>query len=169
LMVSDIAMITKTGKGRVVNLVVNRAPGQPVVAAKVALLARDQSRGEAATNADGIAEIPLAAARPNDIRVVARMDADFAVNTLAGYSFGANADQWTGYVYTDRSVYRPGHTVHFKGILRLAAAAGYEIPAGRAVAVTIHDPEQKPVYQKTLPASANGTIHDDLALKPGAA
>src|ERR1022692_3682503 len=128
LMVSDIAMITKTGKGRVVNLVVNRATGQPVAAAKVALLARDQSLGEAATNADGIAEMPLAAARPNDIRVVARMDADFAVNTLAGYSFGANADQWTGYVYTDR-----------------------------------------PVYQKTLTASANGTIHDDLALKPGAA
>ena len=169
LMVSDIAMITKTGKGRVVNLVVNRATGQPVAAAKVALLARDQSLGEAATNADGIAEMPLAAARPNDIRVVARMDADFAVNTLAGYSFGANADQWTGYVYTDRPVYRPGHTVHFKGILRLAAAAGYDIPAGRAVAVTIHDPEQKPVYQKTLTASANGTIHDDLALKPGAA
>src|ERR1039458_3736404 len=72
LMVSDIAMITKTGKGRVVNLVVNRATGQPVAAAKVALLARDQSLGEAATNADGIAEMPLAAARPNDIRVVAR-------------------------------------------------------------------------------------------------
>src|ERR1017187_4482203 len=35
MMVSDIAMITKTGKGRVVNLVVNRATGQPVAAAKV--------------------------------------------------------------------------------------------------------------------------------------
>src|ERR1019366_3585469 len=169
LMVSDIAMITKTGKGRVVNLVVNRATGQPVAAAKVVLLARDQSLGEAATNTDGIAEMRLAAARPNDIRVVARMGADFAVNTLAGYSFGANADQWTGYIYTDRPVYRPGHTVHFKGILRLAAAAGYEIPAGRAVAGTIQDPEQKPVYRKTLAASANGTVHDDLVLEAGAA
>ena len=59
--------------------------------------------------------------------MVARTGADFAVNTLAGYSFGANADQWTGYVYTDRPVYRPGHTVHFKGILRLAAAGGAEL------------------------------------------
>jgi uncharacterized protein YfaS (alpha-2-macroglobulin family) len=169
LMVSDIAMITKTGKGRVVNLVVHRGSGQPVAAAKVALLARDQTLGEAATNADGIAEMPLDAARPNDIRVVARMGADFAVNTLAGYSFGASADQWTGYIYTDRPVYRPGHTVHFKGILRLAAAAGYDIPAGRAAAVTIQDPEQKPVYQKTLTASANGTVHDELVLEAGAA
>jgi len=169
LIVSDIAMITKTGKGRVLNLVVDRTSGQPVAAAKIALLARDQSLGEAATNTDGIAEMPLAAARPNDIRVVARMGADFAVNTLAGYSLGANADQWTGYIYTDRPVYRPSHTVHFKGILRLAAAAGYQVPAGRAVSVTIDDPEQKPVYRKTLSASANGTVHDDLTLSAGAA
>ena len=38
------------------------------------------------------------------------------------------------------------------------------MPAGKAVSVTIQDPEQKPVYQKTLTASANGTIHDDLTL-----
>jgi len=169
LMVSDIAMITKSGKGRVVNLVVNRATGQPVEAATIALLARDQSLGEAATNADGLAEMRLAAAHPNDIRVVARVGADFAVNALAGYAFGANADQWTGYVYTDRPVYRPGHTVHFKGILRVATAAGYEIPSGRAVAVTINDSEQKPVYQKTLTPNNNGTIHDDLVLPAGAA
>jgi uncharacterized protein YfaS (alpha-2-macroglobulin family) len=168
LMVSDIAMITKTGKGRLVNLVVNRASGQPVASATVALLARDQSLGEAATNADGIAEMPLVAVRPNDIRVVARMGADFAVNTLAGYAFGANAVEWTGYVYTDRPVYRPGHTVHFKGILRMAATAGYEIPARCAVAVTIQDAEQKPVYQKTLTTSANGTVHDDLTLEADA-
>ncbi len=59
--------------------------------------------------------MPLAPARLDDIRVVARMGADFAVNTLAGYAFDANGEQWTGYVYTDRPVYRPGHNVHFKG------------------------------------------------------
>ena len=162
LMVSDIAMITKTGKGRVVNLVVNRGTGQPVARATVALLARDSRLGQAQTNSDGFAEMRLAGAHPDDIRVVARLGADFAVNTLASYSFGASAEQWTGYVYTDRPVYRPGHTVHFKGILRLGTAGGYEIPAGRGVSVSIQDSEQKPVYQKTLTASTNGTIHGDL-------
>ena len=37
------------------------------------------------------------------------------------------------------------------------------------MSVEIHDPEQKPVYRKTLTASANGTIHDDLELGAGAA
>ena len=170
LMISDIAMITKTGEGRVVNMVVNRATGQPVAAAKVALLARDASLAEAATNNNGIAEMRVATGHPSEIRVVARVGADFAVNALAGYyNFASGMEQWTGYVYTDRPVYRPGHTVHFKGILRLGTASGYAIPAGRSVSVTIQDPEQKPAYQKTLVASANGTIHDDLELPAGAA
>jgi uncharacterized protein YfaS (alpha-2-macroglobulin family) len=168
LMISDIAVITKTGRGRVANLVVNRATGQPVAGAHVALLTRDKRLGEADTNSDGFAEMPMPAAHPEDIRLVTRTGADFAVNSL-GYYFGGNADQWTGYVYTDRPIYRPGHTVHFKGILRLNTPDGYEVPAGRAVSVTIQDPEQKPVYQKTLTASANGTIHDDLELPAAAA
>ena len=33
----------------------------------------------------------------------------------------------------------------------------------------IQDPEQKPVYSKSLTASANGSIHDDLVLPASAA
>ena len=50
LMISDIALITKTGKGRLVNLVVNCATGEPVAGAKVWSLTRDQSLEEASTN-----------------------------------------------------------------------------------------------------------------------
>ena len=169
VMVSDVAMITKTAKGRLINFLVDRETGQPVPDAKIALLTRDRRLGEAQTNADGIAELKLAEARPDDLRIVGRRGGDFAVNTLASYSFGVSAEQWMGYVYTDRPVYRPGHTVHFKGILRLGTDSGYQVPAGRSVSVTVNDPEQKPVYQKTLTASPNGTIHDDLTLPPGAA
>jgi hypothetical protein len=171
LMVSDIAMITKTGKDRVTNLVVDRKSGQPIHPAKIALLTRDQHLAEVETDGDGIAEIKLPATKPGqaqrDFRVAAFRGDDFAVNTLADYSL--SADQWMGYIYTDRPIYRPGHTVHFRGILRISAAGGYEVPAGKAVTVAINDPDQKPVYQKTLTASANGTVHDDFALPATAA
>ncbi len=164
LIVSDLAMITKTGKGRVVNLLLDRASGQPVPGAKVALLTRDRELKEGETNGDGFADLPLAIARPEDIRVVAHRGGDFAVNTLASYSFSMNTDQWMGYLYTDRPVYRPGHTVHFKGIMRLRTAGGFTVPAGRSVNVTINDPDDKPAYQKTLTVSASGAIRDDLTL-----
>jgi hypothetical protein len=168
LIVSDSVLITKTGKGRIVNMLVDRATGEPIPAAKIWTLGRDANLGNAATDTEGVAVLPIPAGRPDDVRVLARNGADYALNTLASYSFSANQPSWMGYIYTDRPVYRPGHTVHFKGILRLRTAAGYELPAGKAVSVSIQDQEQKPVYQKTLTTSANGTIHDDLTLPPSA-
>ncbi len=169
LMVSDSVLITKTGKGRVVNMLADRSTGEPIRDAKIWMLGRDSNLGDSTTDAEGVAVLPVPAGRPDDIRVLARNGSDYAVNTLATYAFSANQSTWMGYIYTDRPVYRPGHTVHFKGILRLRTAAGYEVPAGKAVSVSIQDQEQKPVYQKSLNTSANGTIHDDLTLPLSAA
>jgi hypothetical protein len=169
LMVSDMVLITKAGVGRVVNLALDRNTGEPISGVKVLMLGRDARKGEAQTDRDGAAEMRVAEAHPSDIRMVARRGADFAVNALSEYAFAAVSDRWMGYVYTDRPVYRPGHTVHFKGILRLRGAAGYEVPAGKAVQVVIQDAEQKPIYQKTLTTSATGAIRDDVALGAGAA
>ena len=172
LIVSDIALITKTGKGRIVSLMLDRRTGEPIPGATVWLEGRDKNYGSAETGADGFALSPFDGKKADDVRIVARgvgqSKDDYAVNTLAGYAFGVNREDLMGYVYTDRPVYRPGHTVHFKSILRLKSAAGYEIPAGKSVNVQIQDPDQKPVYQKTLAISAMGTVHDDLTL-PAAA
>jgi len=169
LMISDLVMISKTGKGRMVNLLLNRSTGEPVEGARVWSMARDKALNDAVTNSQGIAELPVAEAHPSDIRLVARNGADFAVNSLSRYAFNANEAQWMGFVYTDRPVYRPGHTVHFKAILRLREPGGYEVPAGKLVNVEIQDAEQKPVYQKTLTTGASGAIHDDLVLSPSSA
>jgi uncharacterized protein YfaS (alpha-2-macroglobulin family) len=168
LMVSDLAMLTKTAKGHLVNFLVERASGEPVAGANVTLLTRDRKLTDIETDPSGIADLRLPATRVDDLRLVARRGNDYAVNALSGYAFEMGNEQWMGYIYTDRPVYRPGHTVHLKGILRLGGSAGYTLPAGRTVSVTINDADQKPVYQKTLTASANGTIRDDLTLAAGA-
>ena len=170
LMISDIAMVTKAVRGRALNLVVDRGTGQPIPGANIALLARDEHLADTETGTDGIGNFKLPAAKAagqeRDFRIVAAHGGDFAVNTLQQDSAGA--EQWMGYIYTDRPVYRPGHTVHFKGILRTSGAAGYGVPAGQSVTVVINDPDQKPVYQKALTAGDNGTVHDDFTL-PAAA
>jgi uncharacterized protein YfaS (alpha-2-macroglobulin family) len=168
LMISDSVLITKTARGRLLSALVDRETGQPIAGAPVSLLTRERTLAHATTDANGIAEIPFGQNSP-DLRVVARHGDDFAVNALASYGFGANADEWRGYIYTDRPVYRPGHTVHFKGVMRVLAPAGYSVPAGKSVSVTITDPEQKPVYQKTLTASASGSVRGDLDLPADAA
>ncbi|HVV44422.1 MAG TPA: MG2 domain-containing protein, partial [Bryobacteraceae bacterium] len=166
LMVSDLALITKTANGRVVNFLVDRATGQPVSGAKVAGFVKggEPVRGE--TNGDGIAELKVAPGNDNEVSVLARTDNDLAVNSLWA---GNNGGEWNGYVYTDRPVYRPGHTVHFRAVIRTRGISGYQTPAGHKLLVQIEDPEQKPVYQKTLAVGAAGTIHDELTLPAAAA
>ncbi len=169
LIVSDIALITKTGKGRIVNLLLDRRSGEPIPHATIWLEGRDKTLSSAETDANGFALSPFDGSKADDVRVVARNHDDYAVSTLAGYAFGVDREEWKGYVYTDRPVYRPGHTVHFKAILRTQAPAGYEVPAGKTVSVQVQDADQKPVYQKTLTVTAMGTVHDDLTLAAGAA
>src|SRR5581483_5655204 len=120
-----------------------------------ALLTRDSRISEAETNADGVVQIPYGDKKVENYRLVVRHDNDFAVNT-ADSQQTAMRDDWMGYTYTDRPVYRPGHTVHFKSLVRQRQPVGYGLPAGRTVSVEIMDPDQKPVYQKTLTVTPTG-------------
>ena len=114
LIVSDAVMISKTGGGKVVNFIVDRNTGQPLPHIHVAALTRDKTVEEADTNEDGIAELHTAPSGVDDLRIVARSGRDIATNILPS-GFSGEGDAWTGYIYTDRPIYRPGHTVHFKG------------------------------------------------------
>jgi uncharacterized protein YfaS (alpha-2-macroglobulin family) len=169
LMVSDLVMVTKTGNGRIINFLADRNTGEPVRGAELFLLTREARKDTAESDANGLAEFKIVDTKQDDLRLVARSGANFAVNTLANYAFETSRERWLGYIYTDRPVYRPGHTVHFKGILRQRAFAGYTVPAGKALAVEVMDAEEKPIYRKTLTATANGTIRDDLDLPASAA
>ena len=168
LMVSDLVLITKAANGHVVNLAVDRTTGQPLANVAVRYLTRNESLSSATTNSDGIAEMKLASTNGLDVRIVAGDGRDFGVNSVAGIGAGTQEGEWTGYIYTDRPVYRPGHPVHFRGIVRLRNSTGYSVPAGRRLNVEIDDAEQKPVYQKTLTATDGGVIHDELTLAKGA-
>ncbi|MCX6629556.1 MAG: MG2 domain-containing protein, partial [Candidatus Solibacter sp.] len=169
LLVSDLVMVTKTGNGRMVNFLADRNTGEPVRGAQIFLLTRDARKDTAESDANGLAELKITDAKPDDLRLVARSGVNFAVNTLSSYAFETSREHWIGYLYTDRPVYRPGHLVHFKGILRQRSASGYTVPAGKALSVDIQDAEGKAIYQKTLTASASGAIRDDLVLPVSAA
>src|ERR1019366_6626857 len=169
LMVSDLVMVTKTGNGRIVNFLADRNTGEPVRGAQLVLLTRDARQGTAESDANGLAELKFTDAKQDDLRLVARSGPNFAVNTLGSYAFETSREHWTGYIYTDRPVYRPGHIVHFKGLLRQFGSAGYTVPAGKSLPVEILDAEQKAVYKKTLTATPTGSIRDDFQLPPSAA
>jgi uncharacterized protein YfaS (alpha-2-macroglobulin family) len=167
LIVSDMGLITKSAAGQIVAYVADRRTGAPIAGATVHIWANKQERSAATTDGKGLVEATLPNVRVDAARVIAVHGADVALTTPYTYS-GPNSE-WTGYVYTDRPVYRPGHTVHFRAVLRTWRAEKYVVPDGQQVQVQIDDPTHKQVFQSKLPISAFGTIHGDLTLAADAA
>ena len=149
LLISDTVMITKDDGGKILSFVVDRNTGQALPHVRVVALAKDTTLEETETDADGVAQLHPASSWSDEVRVLAHNGRDVAASLLPGGGFGSEAGRWTGYIYTDRPIYRPGHTVHFKGIVRIKTDDGYQVPEGKTVKVEINDPDQKPVYQRT--------------------
>lgn len=170
LMISDMVLVTKTGRERTLAFLADRESGEPVAEADVGIMERNQRPVVVKTDVDGLASLPVQnpgrAGLGEETRVIATRGDDTVFSGVGPFGFGANGS-WLGYIYTDRPVYRPGDTMHFRGILRMQAAVGYQIPSGKSVSVQISDTDGKVVYQKTLTTNANGVIHDELSIARG--
>jgi len=115
----------------------------------------------------------------NSLLVTARDHDHFALSDLAGsYFAGTQGEEGegeteggssglTGYIYTDRPVYRPAQKVFFRGILRTAGDQGYELPSG-SVKATIEDPNGGKVLEADLKLTARGTFSGSVDIKDGA-
>ncbi len=175
--VTDLGVIVKGSPGRVQARVVERSTGAPVANCPLVLWEAhksseeenaeitQQEAGRVHSDADGLAEFTLKDPKPENVLILARRGEDFAAASLFGWPLRTDSpESMMGYVYTDRPVYRPGHTVHFRAILRNDSPAGYLIPTAKEVQVQVQDPDGKAVYQHKLPVSGMGTVHGDFDL-----
>jgi alpha-2-macroglobulin len=170
VIVSELGLVTKTTEGQVLTFAADRRSGAPVSGADVRVWADKKEKAHLKSDASGLAETAVPEGQYQDVRVLAVHDDDVALVTPYSYNISSNpAEDWTGYVYTDRPVYRPTHTVHFKAILRTRAGERFKVPTGEQVQVLIEDPDSKSVFQSALPISSFGTIHGDLNLSATAA
>src|SRR5262249_25145646 len=85
LIASGIVLVSKAAKGRIVNFVVDRNTGEPIRDASIWGITRDSRSAAVKTDAEGMADLPIAATS-KDLRIVSRNGADFGVNAFAEYS-----------------------------------------------------------------------------------
>ncbi len=189
LMVSRTALVTRTVAGQVVAYVVDRKSGAPVAGAQVVLNIQGQphehtasadgvvtfNAGESATGAKskptgddapaaeaddgGKSKTFVMARRGDDIALVAPWYSAFTQQ---------NTERYAAYTYTDRPVYRPGHTVHFRSILRQREGDALILPKATTAHVTITDSEQKTLFDRNLPFSSFGSVQGELTLPANA-
>lgn len=170
VLVTDLAVLTKSAPGEILAYVVNRRSGAPVKNCPVWVWSNKKEVARGESDNQGLLGARIEEARPEDTLVLARQGDDFAVDSLYSWYLSSDPDRYlVGYLYTDRPVYRPGHTVYFKGILRSELGAAYRLPERREVDVEITDPDGKSVYHKTVSVSAMGTLQGEFVVPATAA
>lgn len=169
---TDLALITKAAEGRVLVRAVDRMSGEGVTGAALQMydwvrkadVARDQ------TGVDGLFETRVEDSPEEGVLVMAKRGSDFAVATVNGYQMSTDERRnLTGYVYTDRPVYRPGHKVEFKSILRVQRASEYQLPDKSSAHVKVEDSQGKTLLKKTIAMTRFGSMAGSLELPADAA
>ena len=165
VIVSSVALISRISPGHVLACLVDRHSGNPIAGAPVALWGDKTVVAQATTDARGLAELQSQKSGLQNTWLLAQRGSDVAI--VSSYSLNESSspgEDWRGFVYTDRPVYRPGHTVHFKAILRRVDGEQLRVSLPGQAAVSISGPGEKRVYEKTLTLSPSGAVHDEFDL-----
>lgn len=154
LIVADTNLVVKEMFGEVNVWATNLATGEPTGGLALTLYARpDLQKGTTVTDANGFARFAYEQNIPylGGVTVIS--------NQPGQAGFGAATTNWDGgvrpwrigistdtsreqaiyaYIYTDRPIYRPGDTVHFKGIVRNTGFGRFSLPSVTSLELTIN-------------------------------
>ncbi len=168
VIVSNLGLITKTAPGQVVMYAADRVSGDPKAACSTAVVVNQQVVTRGTTATDGTYEAAMPTAEVDGMVTLATCGGDTIVADPGGYFLRGRARELAGYVYTDRPVYRPGHMVNLKAVLRWKER-GLVVPFDRkSVEISIVDPDDKVLTRIQRPVDVFGTVNASFTI-PSAA
>jgi uncharacterized protein YfaS (alpha-2-macroglobulin family) len=174
--VTDLGMVWKTSSTQVWVTVFSYTSGKPVPGATVKLMTDEsETLAEARTDAQGAAV--LAADRPawllassgDDLHLLSLQGSyelqipTYRFNLPNGWEYEV-PNQCRTLFFSDRSVYRPGETVHLKAIARQWNGQAWEMPSKGPVALCLTDSRGQIVLRTNLNFSALGSLDRSVAL-----
>lgn len=160
-MVTTTAAVAKASSSGTLCYVTDIVSGQPIAGAKVTLMANEQAKAEGVTNASGLVELPVAG-DSEQVLVVQRGADSFAM--VSFWNSGERSDGVTISTYTDRPIYRPGHTIEFKGLARRWANDAYQAMPNTPVLVQVRDPRDNLVESLNLTTTGAGSFTGSFSL-----
>lgn len=169
VIVSDVGLVTKASPGQMLFFAADRFTGEPVADCDVRVLAAKQAVATGRTNADGLFEATLTGEPVEDIIGLAQCGAQHAVTDPGSWSLRQPARELAALVYTDKPIYRPGHTVHVKAILRwrqMDALVRFDRPEAE---IAVSDTNDKVVFRKQVTVDGFGAIEASFPVPATAA
>lgn len=157
IVVARYGLIVKSSPTRTLVFSVDRRTGRAVPRMSLRF-AQEDKRSTATTGDDGLYVLD----RAFNGTIVGVAENEIALTNAWSHGSG---DENRSYLFTDRPIYRPNQTVHFKAIHRMLKAGGeFENMPGRVANVAIRDPRGNIVYQEDLTTSAAGSVAGEFRL-----
>jgi hypothetical protein len=165
--VSDLALVTRTRNGQIEGFVLAANSGEPIAGADISVWHLDQNGNRVSDPALKTDENGTFAFKPSPNRGYlfrARYNGrDLAsVNDLWSYNYqdSTTPPQAQTIFFTDRTIYRPGQTIQFKGISLWVDQNkdDYQVLKGENLAVVFKDQNGKEIARQKLQANEYGSF-----------
>jgi uncharacterized protein YfaS (alpha-2-macroglobulin family) len=180
VVITDIGLVTKrSGDGILHVWATNLSTGDPVPNVQVEAWTNTRTQGQTnpfmlsgnRTGTDGMVRLSMRNARSGSDRSYVLAYKDNSRQPVAWLSLWSEETKaktdslLTGAIYSERPVYRPGHTVHYKGILRLKTKQGYTLlPANTPAEILIRDPDNNLIQRAQTKISSTGSFTGSLQI-----
>ena len=163
LMVTDLALVTKSVRGNLVAFTTHLKTGEPIPNAELTLYRGGNRLLRQNTDAQGLLRATLNTANNEEVSAVARRGQSVAFMNVSPFGDG-DTDRFRVFTYTDRPVYRPGHRVRFKGIARVLRGSGYALPEAGSVQVRVLDDQETEIWSGHPNLNERGTFAGEFDL-----
>ncbi len=172
VLVSQLGVVTKTGKGDGLVWAVDCVSGQPR-AGTVVLVQRRVGRDKYDYRRGTVDDSGLYQVGYKDQGKRVGRQLAFVIRSGDHYAMCRDMYQWGWwgyqqpyriYGFTERPVYRPEQTVRFKQIIRRHDQGRYQNAPNKTVTVRIRDPRNEVVFERSMTTNADGSLSGDLKL-----
>ncbi|MEO7454449.1 MAG: MG2 domain-containing protein [Fimbriimonadales bacterium] len=167
ILVSKIALVTKRVGKEVRAFVADMDTGRAISGASFSVFSGATSVAKAKTHATGLATVSVPEGTNGNVAAVASFGNERAVVPIYMYAESDSGIRTS--IVTDRPVYRPGHTVHYKGIVRRLDGSKYVVPASTPVQVDIQDADAISLKTETLTTDEFGGFSGSFDINSEAA
>lgn len=158
VIVSDVGMVTKVSPGQLVMFAANRFTGEPTGGCDVQVIDDGVATPAGTTSPDGLVEQALPEGKQDGLVGVARCGDQVAATDPGSWNLDGSVRQLVGYIYTDKPIYRPGHTVHVKAVLRWRERDALKPFDRPQVELSASDVNDKVIFRQSLPVDPFGAV-----------
>lgn len=176
IQVTDLAFINKNEIGKNVYQVLNRNTGKPIIGAKVLFSNKEKSRygnkinKTFTTDKHGEFNVLTSKKYYNNVYAVVNYKDDtskfgqFYINQQYQPKEETSKVQTQSFLFTDRSIYRPGQTVYFKGISMETFKKKSTVKINKAVLVELKDFNGQTINKLQLKTNEFGSFSGEFII-----